>query len=397
MGTRSFDLVIYGATGFTGRQAARYLDRTNPPGLRWAIAGRSREKLEDLRKRLGTPEVGLIIADASDPASLRSMAEATTAVVSTVGPFRRYGTPLVEACIDAQTHYADITGETPWVRGLIDRLEDKAKTRGVRLVPFSGYDSMPSDLGTFAIAEHTRASRGVGLRRVEAFHSARGGFNGGTLATLLDSVQEGRLIFDPWLLSPGFVPTQAARSLDRDPREVRYHERARTWTAPFVMSMINTRVVRRSAALFSAQGQPYGADFAYQEYWGTRSRLSAYAVLGTVGLLGATVQTSAGRSLVEMIGPKPGEGPSEEAMDAGRFTCRYLAEAEDGSIVSATMRGIGDPGNRSTVRFLIEAGILLSETPIAPEHGGFLTPATAFGRRILERCAAHGLSFALDT
>jgi short subunit dehydrogenase-like uncharacterized protein len=266
----------------------------------------------------------------------------------------------------------------------------------VRLVPFSGYDSVPSDAGAYALVRHLRASRGVGVRRLEAYHSARGGFNGGTLATMLEMAKGGDAVMrEPWLLSPGFNPSAAARVFDRDPERVQFHERAELWTAPFVMSVINTRVVRRSAALFAARGASYGADFAFQEYFASRSRVAAWTVATGSGALNAAVQTSTGRAIVAALGPKPGEGPSERSIDEGFFRCRYVAEAEDGSIASAVMKGQGDPGNRSTVRFLVESGILLAESP-ADAEGGVLTPATAFGERLIERCKPHGLSYEIE-
>lgn len=396
MSGRDLDLVIYGATGFSGKQAARYLDQTSPRGLRWAIAGRSKEKLEAVRATLTDPSVSIIVAEASEPATLAAMVRQTRAIVSTVGPFRKYGTPLVEACVAAGTHYADITGETTWARTIIERFDVPARAAGVKLVPFSGYDSMPSDIGAHALVEHARTARGVGLRKVEAFHSARGGFNGGTLATMVDLSVEGRQGFgNPWLLSPGFEPSAEAHRLDRDPREVFFHEGAGLWTAPFVMGAINTRVVRRSVMLAEEAGHGYGRDFAYQEYWGSRSRAQAYGMLAMAGAANAAMTTKVGRTLVQRFGPQPGEGPSEASMDSGFFTVRYVAETEDGARITARMKGEGDPGNRSTVRFLVEAGALLADDAL-PAGGGVLTPAMAFGTRILARCAPRGLSFTID-
>lgn len=390
---REFDVVIYGATGVAGRQAALYLDRY-AGSTRWAIAGRSREKLEAIRKTLSDPRVGLIVADASAPESLTAMTRQTRAIATTVGPFRHYGTPLVEACIETGTHYADITGETPWVRSLIDRLDERARKASVRIVPFAGYDSVPSDLGALAIVEHVRKTRGVGVRRVEAFHSARGGYNGGSLATLIDLSSEGRRGFgDPWLLSPGFSPSPGARAFDADPASISRH--GEIWAAPFVMSRINTRVVRRSVALYAGAGTPYGADFAYQEYWGSRRLAGALQI--TAGLLGLSMmmRRAPTRALVAKLGKQPGEGPSEESMERGSFTTRYVAEADDGAKVLARMKGEGDPGNKSTVRFLVETALALANDELPPRFG-ILTPAYAIGTRLLERCTPRGLSFAFD-
>lgn len=387
---RELDLVVYGATGVTGRQAARYLDQ-HAGALRWGIAGRSQDKLEALKRGLRDPRVAVIVADASAPESLAAMARRTHVVASTVGPFRRYGTPLVEACVAERSHYCDITGETAWVRSLLDGAHERAKAALVKLVPFSGYDSVPSDLGTFLLVEHAREAWGVGLERVEAFHSARGGYNGGTLATLLDMASGGgRGMGDPWLLSPGFEPTAGARALDRELSSV--ERRPEGWIAPFVMARINTRVVRRSVALFAAEGRPYGRDFAYQEYWRSSSLAGALEMAAVAGGLAALTSSAAGRALVARFGKKPGEGPSEASMERGAFTARYRARTEDGRELTAIMRGEGDPGNKSTVRFLMETAMALAEDTLPPRFG-VLTPATAIGARLLERCRPRGLSF----
>ena len=250
MPNREFDVVLYGATGFTGRQTVRYFAKFAPPDLRWAIAGRNPTKLQALNS--GVP---VIVADSSDQAAIDKMVQRTRVLLTTAGPFARYGTGIVDACVRFRTHYCDITGETPWVRDLIDRYQDKASADGTRLIPFCGFDSVPSDLGAMLIA----GALGPQTATVTAFFQLAGGINGGTLASALNMAESGgdKLMHDPFLLSP--ETKRPPQELERDPTAATFDERSRTWLAPFVMSPVNTRVVRRSCQIL-------GIDFAYQEY-----------------------------------------------------------------------------------------------------------------------------------
>jgi len=247
---RDFDIILYGATGFTGRQTVAYFKQHAPSTLKWAIAGRDRARLDALNAN-----VPILTAGSSDQPSIDSIVARTRVLLSTAGPFAIYGTGLVDACVRFQTHYADITGETHWVRMLIDRYHEKAAADGTRILPCCGFDSVPSDLGAMLIA-HTL---GPETREVKAFFKMKGGLNGGTLASMLNMYESGadKTMNDPFLLSPSV--SRAPRDLELDPTKEAYDPDAKAWTAPFLMSKINTRVVRRSCAM-------RGLDFAYQEY-----------------------------------------------------------------------------------------------------------------------------------
>jgi short subunit dehydrogenase-like uncharacterized protein len=237
--TRDFDVILYGATGFTGRQTVAYFSKHAPSGLRWAIAGRNRVKLEVLNA-----PVPVLVADSADPQAIDAMIARTRVVLATAGPFALYGTGIVDACVRLGTHYVDITGESQWGRMLIDRYHQKAADEGTRIIPFFGFDSIPSDLGAMLIAD----ALGPETREVKAFFQMRGGLNGGPIASALNMYESGadRAVGDPLLLSP--ANTRAPRELEQDPVNAIYDPDVKAWAAPFVMSKINTRVVRLCVA-----------------------------------------------------------------------------------------------------------------------------------------------------
>ncbi len=247
---RDFDVILYGATGFTGRQTVAYFAEHAPAGLRWAIAGRNRAKLEALNS-----SVPILTADAADPVAIDALVERTRVLLTTAGPFAVYGTLFVDACVRFHTHYVDITGETPWVRMLIDRYHDQAAADGTRIIPFCGFDSVPSDLGAMLISQ----ALGPQTAEVKTFIEMRGGLNGGTLASVINMYESGavKAFADSFLLSPSIG--RPPRPMELDPHDARYDADAQSWTAPFPLAAINTRVVRRSCAIL-------GTDFAYQEY-----------------------------------------------------------------------------------------------------------------------------------
>ncbi len=389
--TRGLDLVLYGASGFVGRWAARYLAKYAPAELRWGIAGRDASKLEAVRVELGRPELPIRVADATDRPALRRLCEEARVVITTAGPYARFGGPLVEACVEARTHYADITGETVWVRSLIDRLHARAEKDGTCLVPFAGYDSVPSDVGAYAVARRTRARLGCGVRRLEGFHKAKGGLvSGGTLATFLHVAESGDLVRadSPWLLSPGFPGSAAAHRLDPDPSGVRFVPELDAYSTPFPMSTVNTRVVRRSVALLTGTTEGYGDGFAYQEYWQTRSSKKARAMAW--GQLAARRASgfAATRWVIGRLGPGPGEGPSDDVVLGGFLLCDFVGEAEDGTPLGAHWRAEGNPSHANTALYLCETGLLLAAG--AARRGGVLTPASALGEALLDRLLARG-------
>jgi short subunit dehydrogenase-like uncharacterized protein len=400
---RDFDVVLYGATGFVGRQTVERF-AAHGSGLRWALAGRDAGKLEAVRSACGAENAGLIVADAGDEPALAALAAQTRVVLSTAGPFALYGSKLVAACVAQRTHYVDITGETPWVRTLIDLHHAQAAAEGTRIVPGCGFDSVPSDLGAFLVASALRERHGQACASVKACFSMRGGLNGGTLASLLNILESGLApqLADPFLLNPaGTAPADGRRHAD----PVAPHRDADfdAWVGPFFMGPINTRVVRRSAALAALnadQRQPiYGPDFAYQEYLrfgrgpGAALAAAGMSIGGAVGQ--GALRLDAMRRIARALAPAPGQGPSQRSMDGGSFRCELVGRGVGGAVVRGLVADSGDPGNRATTKFVCEAALALARDgdslPGGAGFGGVLTPASAFGTVLARRLAAAGM------
>jgi short subunit dehydrogenase-like uncharacterized protein len=399
---RTYDVVLYGASGFVGRQTVAYFAQ-HAGKLRWALAGRNAAKLKQVRTAAGpgAAKAGLIVADAADEEALSALAAQTKVVASTAGPFALYGSALVAACVDHGTHYCDITGETPWVREMIDRHHEQAVGSGTSIVPCCGFDSVPSDIGALLVASEVRRSSGQPCVRIKACHSIRGGLNGGTLASLLNIAEAGALdqMADPFLLNPeGSVP--AARGPHADPLAPRHDSDFDAWLAPFVMAAINTRIVRRSAALTPRRGSPYAPGMAYQEYLRTgRGPVGAAVATGMAGGIGVGIiglRVGAWRAALRKLLPAPGQGPSERSMDNGSFACELIGESANGTQVRGCIAGRGDPGNRATTLFVCEAAMALAgdarKLPGGANRGGVLTPATALGLVYAQRLADAGLT-----
>jgi short subunit dehydrogenase-like uncharacterized protein len=385
-----YDVVVFGATGFTGARAAKYLAADH--GLKLAIAGRDEAKLHAVARGLGR-DVSVIVADSRDPRSIDRMCAQARVVASTVGPFALYGTPVVDACVAHGAHYVDITGETPWVRDMIDKHHERAVERRVKIVPFCGFDSIPSDLGASLCVRTLRRNHGEGCRRVEAFFTVKGGFNGGSFATFLnfsEGGERGRLGL-PFLLSEGPRPSAVVERESKDPHAVFLHPKIDRWVAPFVMGTINTRVVRRSASLAAAEGRGYGDEFVYQEYWRTGSKAQAYALAVGQLALDTLVKHPLSRRVLARFGPKPGSGPSEAAVEHGFFRTQLVGTGEGGSEVWVDMSCQGDPGNHATTRFLCESALALAEGRDLPNRYGVLTPATGIGDVLVDRLRRSGI------
>ena len=388
--TRQWDIVVYGATGFTGRQTAAYLADKAPSDLRLAVAGRNEAALRTLQQSLSRPDVGLICADSSDPASVDAMVASARVVATTAGPFALYGTPVVEACVRHGTHYCDITGETPWVRDMIDAHHQAASVEGTRIVPLCGFDSIPADMGTWALVQHLRATTGNLPRRVKGWYRLRGGLNGGTLASALNLNASGevRRLARPFLLSPGYEPSPEEKTESRDPRQAAKDPHW-GWCTPFVMGAVNTRVVRRTAFLLSDGPRAYLPGFTYQEYQGSGGGRSRFAATRDVMVLGGVLGLMSqgwGRALLKKVGPKPGHGPGKKTIEGGGFRLDLVAEDERGNTVWGAVKGQGDPSNTITVTCLAESALCLAlEEDSLPSGGGVLTPAVAFGDALLKR------------
>ncbi|HTN50408.1 MAG TPA: saccharopine dehydrogenase NADP-binding domain-containing protein [Burkholderiaceae bacterium] len=410
MSTRPFDLVLYGATGFVGRRAAAYLaTRRLRRKLRWAIAGRDPAKLAALRDEIsrdkGTLQPpGIVLADSGDVAAVEAMAASTRVLITTAGPFALYGDAIVDACAQHRTHYADITGETTWVRRVIDRLHARAARDGTRIVPFCGFDSVPSDLGALLLARYIESEYSAPCVEVRGYFRMMGGFNGGTLATNAHRFEAGEVETgrDPFLLNPRSRHSASELVANQDVRTPHYDEAVGGWVAPFIMGSINTRVVRRSAALNAAYGTPYGPHFSYQEYMRMGGSLAgAKAVAFTVGLrtFERVMEHRSARTVLGAMLPRPGEGPSEEAMARGWFKTDLVGRTADGRSAWARIGYDGDPGNRATLRILCEGGLALAfdgaKLPGGPKRGGVLTPATAIGETLVPRLRAAGFEISV--
>src|SRR5947209_1478798 len=408
MPDRKYDVVLYGASGFTGRQAIQYFARhVQPSQVRWAIAGRNRQALESAKAQAGgnAQAADILIADARDQQALDKIASQTRIVLSTAGPFALYGNQLVDACVRFATHYVDITGETPWVKDLIDRHHEKAAATGTRIVPCCGFDSVPSDLGAYLIARHLQNNLGTSCKEVKAYYQFAGGVNGGTLATgfnLYESGQAARTR-DPFLLNPTGEHSAEEIKLNLDVQKARFDADVNAWTAPFIMAVTNARIVRRSAALFDQWQTSYGPAFRYQEFQKFNSSASFKAKMfsGMLGAFEGMMQRSFTRSMLKSLVPKPGSGPSEKAMNNGWFRCDLVGTATDGRKVRGIIGDQGDPGNRATVKFVCESALALAlnaaELPGGPQRGGVLTPATAFAEVLATRLRQAGMKIEIGT
>ena len=400
---RPYDVVLYGATGFVGRQTvAHYAAHAN--GLRWALAGRSAEKLERVRQACGpgAAGAGIIVADATDQKALDAVAAQARVVLCTAGPFALHGSALVAACVAHRTHYVDITGETPWVRGLIDRHHAQAARDGTRIIPCCGFDSVPSDLGAWLVAEAIWQQHGEPCVTVKACYSMRGGLNGGTLASALNIMESGQgpLLADLFLLNP---PDTAPRDQAGHADPVAPHRDADfdAWVGPFMMGPINTRVVRRTAALLQARGDAaYGADFRYQEYLrfgkGPLAAAAATGVSVGMGVGQVAMGFKTARALARAVAVSPGQGPSERTMDGGSFRCELVGKSASGKVMRGRVAGQGDPGNRATTKFVCESALALALQPQAlpggERAGGVLTPASGLGMVLGQRLLAAGMN-----
>lgn len=391
--TRPFDILVLGATGFTGRQVAQYLHEHAPDGVTWALAARREAALAVVAHREGDPPT--MVLDVLNGPAVDAAVKQARVVITTVGPYAKYGHEVIRACAEHGTDYVDITGETPWVREMLDAHQDTAIASGARIVPFCGFDSVPADLGAMLVARACQSVHGEACAWVKGTYSAAGGLNGGTLDTVLHmGAEDGtKDMLDPFLLNPTSHRDVADKTRHYDPRRSQFDDDLGCWTAPFMMGAINTRVVRRSAALMDIDGQPYGPDFFYQEYQRASGRIKAKALMLGIGAVFGLAQGRLGRKILKTLGPKPGEGPSEDKMDNGWFKLKLVGATVSGKRVSGEVSGQGDPGNRTTVRCVCEAALLLAmRRDELPDKSGFLTPATALGDALVDALRTAGMT-----
>jgi len=408
---RRHDIVLWGATGFTGSLVAEYLVRhTAFKGTKLALGGRSRAKLETLRRRLADTEAAaahlpLVVADSHDRTSLDAMARDTRVVCSTVGPYATYGRELVAACVQAGTDYCDLTGEVQFIRAMVDDHHADAERSGARIVHCCGFDSIPSDLGTWMLQQAAIERHGAPLQRITfVLGASRGGFSGGTVASLVNVVQEAgedpairRVLTDPYALNP---KGERHGPDGPDLAKPRFDRELERWTGPFVMASINTRIVRRSNALL---GWPYGRDFRYREVMGfgasLKGRLAASATAAGLGAFVAGLGWSPTRSLLQkLVLPDPGEGPDRAAREAGFFKIRLHGRgaSADGRPVEmvAHVAGTNDPGYGETAKMLGESALCLAfDADLPNQTGGVLTPASCMGTPLVDRLRAAGMRF----
>lgn len=403
MSSREFDVVVLGASGFTGQLVVQYLAQTYGLGkeLNWAIAGRNRDKLESVRSRYLSPEqageLPLILADSNDPESLADMASRSRVVCTTVGPYAKHGTPVVAACAAAGTHYCDLTGEVQWMAKVIPEYEQAARDSGACIVHSCGFDSVPSDMGTWYLQQLMHERHGVYAKHVKGRVSAsRGTASGGTVASILNMLEEAdedptvrRQVADPYVLYPAGV----ARGMDGpDQRGALFDADFNQWTSPFLMAAINTRVVRRSNALL---GFPWGEDFRYDESTLNSSRAQAVALSVASGAGMLTLAFGPARKFAQRFLPKPGDGPDQSQREAGFYELLFhgIDPQNREHDTRIKVRGELDPGYGSTSRMLGEAAVCLAQDS-RDVNGGFWTPASALGQPYLERLQTRaGLSF----
>ena len=377
--TRDFDIVVFGATGFTGKLICEYLSETygSNPEFRWAMAGRSMAKLEQLRDALSIDaSVPLLVADSDDKASIDKLAGATRVLLSATGPYQQYGSTVVESCARLGTDYVDLSGEPLWMRDMIEAHDETARNSGARIVFSCGFDSLPSDLGVHLLQQVASAKFGAPLPRVKCRVKAmQGTASGGTVASFtatMASIKANPALFadlaNPFVLTPGFVGPEQPRG-----NEMIFDEDLNNWSGPFIMASINTKNVHRSNQLL---GHAYGSDLVYDE----------------MILLGETKPEATSGDFGLDMSLKPGEGPSKAERDAGFYEILYVGSNAAGDTATVQVYGDRDPGYGSTSKMIAEAAICLSQTP--KSHGGCFTAAPVMGDKLRHRLADHaGVTF----
>lgn len=401
-----YDIVIFGATSFVGQILASYMLEKYPVEgpLKWAIAGRSPSKLKQLKTSLGVEAMSLpcIVADASNTLSIDKLVESTKVIISTVGPYALYGEPVIKACVAQGTDYCDLTGEPQWIKKMVDRYEGVAKISGARIVHSCGFDSIPSDLGVYFLQEKAMLRFGEYCSSVKMrVKSMKGAASGGTVASMMNMIKEAtkdkelrKLLANPYALCPPDHPFTLKQT---DLKTLAYDSDMQAWIAPFIMAAINIRIVHRTNSLL---GNRYGENFLYDE-----AMITGKSVLGGAGAaafsagMGAFMLAAAiapTRWLMEKtILPKPGEGPSPKAQLQGYYDLRFIGTTPDSRLIRCKVTGDRDPGYGSTAKMLGQSAVCLVQDIAKTEKaGGFWTPASIFGAKIIERLEKHaGLTF----
>ncbi|MCG8436784.1 MAG: saccharopine dehydrogenase NADP-binding domain-containing protein [Pseudomonadales bacterium] len=403
MSDSSYDVIVFGATSFVGQILCQYLtDTYGVDGeLKWAAAGRSETKLQQVKEALGSKanKLALITANANDDASLEALCANTAVVISTVGPYALYGEPMIRACTSTGTDYCDLTGEAQWIADMLEKYEAAAKASGARIVHCCGFDSIPSDMGVFFLQQQAKKQFNASATRVGMrVKVAKGGVSGGTVASMMNIAEEAagdpelrRKLANPYLLCPADHGLTARQHSIAMPE---YDDDFRAWVAPFVMDAINSRIVHRSNAL-----NGYSPAMTYNEGMltgdGIGGRLKALGIgVGTGLFFGAAALAPTRWALNKFVVPQPGEGPSPEAQKAGFYDIRLAGHTDQGDTLTVKVTGDADPGYGSTAKLLGQAGACLAKDIPDDAPGGFWTTSSLLGEKLLSRLQAHaGMTF----
>ena len=392
---REFDIIIWGASGFTGRLVAEYLYKNyNSKDLKWAIAGRDNQKLISIRKTFLNDDVPIVLADSFDETSLNKMTQRANVICSTVGPYAKYGSLLVKSCIKNKTHYCDLAGEAQWIRKMIDLHHEEAIRNQVKIVNSCGYDSIPSDMGVYFINKNL-SKKNLTIKMIVT--GTKGGYSGGTYASMQNIIKEAssdrevrKSLTNPYGLNP--VGEQSGHD-KRDLSSVVFDKKIKSWIAPFLMAGINTKIVRRSNALSNYN---YGKDFKYDEAVMTGKGIKgqlAGIMLSIPLILLAAKPGSILNKIFSFFVPKPGQGPDKKERESGYFSSKFFVFDEHSNSSIFKVTGDRDPGYGSTSKMLAESAVCLAKDNLDNTFG-IITPSYAMGNNILERLVSNaGLSF----
>ena len=398
---RELDIIIWGASSFTGQLVTEYLfNRYGSSKIKWAIAGRNLDKLEKVRSQVAHEKIPIFIADSFDKESLSKFVKKTKVVCSTVGPYSLYGTKLVKLCIENNTNYCDITGEAHWIRTLIDSFHKEAKSKKIKIVNSCGFDSIPSDMGVYFIQNkikkvYNNYAKSIKMRVA----GIRGGISGGTYSSINNLLSEAfndktifKLLNNPY----GLNPKDKMEGLDKkDLRKIIFDKESNSWIYPFIMAGINTKIVRRSNALSNFQ---YGKDFKYEEAMMSGKGISGFskAILAVfpIAMIGLNPNSFL-KKIVNSFMPKPGEGPGVEKRKNGFYNLRFYVTIDEKRKAFAKVIGDSDPGYGSTSKMLAESALCLAFDKL-PENYGVITPSFSMGEKLLTRLNENaGLKFEL--
>jgi short subunit dehydrogenase-like uncharacterized protein len=401
--SKTYDIVVWGASGFTGRLVCEYLFKNytlKSRDLKWAIAGRNFVKLKEIRRKNANDTVPIIIANSNDMDSLNELTKSTKVVCTTVGPYAKYGSKLVQACIENKSHYCDLAGEVQWIHKMIQENHESAKTNKVKIVNCCGFDSIPSDMGVYFIHKELKKIK-QSIKSIDMrVAGVRGGISGGTYASLNNVIKESyedkeiyKILSNPYSLNPNEYQQGKDR---KDLRKVIYDKVSKKWISPFIMASINTKIVRRSNAI---SGFLYGEEFRYSEATtagkGIKGKVRGY--LNSFPLIFVAAKPkSILKKIANKILPKPGHGPSKKDRENGYYNLKFYIKTNDNKEIIARVIGDMDPGYGSTSKMLAESAICLAKDDLNESYG-VLTPSTSMGESLLKRLKENaGLSFKLE-